>query len=131
MSEKAELTKRRVRSANYTAEEKSCLINIINKYKNIIESKKTDKFSWNDKNNAWETIANEFNAAAPNGTYRNTESLKKFYENLKKDTRKIAAQEKMELFKTGGGKPAQKILDPLHESVLSLMNTKTVEDNFV
>lgn len=94
MAQELESTKKRVRSTNYTMEEKACLINIINKYKNIVESKKTDKLSWKDKSNAWETIANEFNASAPNRTYRSTESLKKFYENLKKDTRKSAAQEK-------------------------------------
>ncbi|EFN86567.1 hypothetical protein EAI_04718 [Harpegnathos saltator] len=32
----------------------------------------------------------------------------------------------MEQFKTGGGRLAHKILDPVHETVLTLMNTKTV-----
>jgi len=131
MTEETESTKKRVRSTNYTMEEKSYLINIIKKYKNIIESKQTDKLSWKDKSNAWETITNEFNATALSGTYRTTESLKKFYENLKKDTRKMATQEKMELYKTGGGRPANKVLDPLHESVLTLMNTKTVEGKLI
>lgn len=40
MAEEFEQTKKRVRSANYTTEEKATMINIINKHKNIIESKK-------------------------------------------------------------------------------------------
>lgn len=127
MAEEFEQTKKRVRSANYTTEEKATMINIINKHKNIIESKKTDKVTWKEKNDTWETITNEFNAVAPNGTYRTTDSLKKFYENMKKETRKMAAQEKMEQFKTGGGRPAHKVVDPMHESILALMNTKTVK----
>lgn len=130
MTEEDKTTKKRMRSTNYTTEEKATLINIITKYKNIIESKKTDKVSWKDKNDTWEIIKNEFNSIAPSGTYRATESLKKFYENMKKDTRRNAAQEKIELYKTGGGKPAHKILDPMHESILTLMNTKTVKGNF-
>jgi len=48
---------------------------------------------------------------------------------MKKERRKMAAQEKMELFKTGGGRPAHKVLDPMHESILTLMNSKTVKGN--
>ncbi|XP_018392759.1 PREDICTED: uncharacterized protein LOC108771855 [Cyphomyrmex costatus] len=33
----------------------------------------------------------------------------------------------MELFKTGGGRPTHKILDPMHDSILTLMNSKTVK----
>lgn len=130
MTDEDRIMKKRVRSTNYTSEEKATLINIIIKYKNIIESKKTDKVSWKDKNDTWEKIKDEFNSIAPSGTYRTTESLKKFYENMKKETRKNAAQEKIELFKTGGGIPAHKVVDPMHESILTLMNTKTVEGYF-
>jgi len=129
MAEELEQSKKKARSANYTPEEKATLINIISKYKNTIESKKTDKVTWKDKNDTWETIINEFNAVAPNRTYRTTDSLKKFYENIKKKTRKMAAQEKMKLFKTGGGRPVHKVLDPMHESILTLINSKTVKGN--
>ncbi|EFN82177.1 UPF0439 protein C9orf30-like protein, partial [Harpegnathos saltator] len=118
--------KRRARSTNYTSEEKAALISIVTEYKNIIESKKTDKVSWEDKNDTWERIGSELNSIAPSGTYRTTDSLKKFYENLKKETRKNAVEEKTEQFKTGGGRSAHKILDPVRETVLTLMNTKTV-----
>lgn len=103
------------------------MINIINKHKNIIESKKTDKVTWKEKKDTWETITNEFNAVAPSGTYHTTDSLKKFYENMKKETRKMAAQKKMEQFKIGGRRPAHKVVDPMDESILALMNTKTVK----
>lgn len=130
MTEEDIQTRKRVCSTNYTTEEKAILINIITKHKNIIESKKTDKVSWKDKSDTWEIIKNEFNSIAPSGTYRTTDSLKKFYENMKKERKKNIAQEKMELYKTGGGRPTHKILNPLHESILTLMNTKTVEGNY-
>jgi len=74
-------------------------------------------------------FTNEFNVVALNRTYRTTESLKKFYENIKKETGKMTAQEKMELFKTDGGRPTHKVLDPMHDSILTLSNSKTVKDN--
>ena len=57
----------------------------------------------------------------PNGlkTYRTTDSLKSS-ENMKKETRKMTAQEKMELLKIGE-KPAHKVLDSMHDSILILM----------
>lgn len=63
-----------------------------------------------------ETIANEF-ATALSGTHRITESWKKNCTNIKRDTRKITAQEKIELHKTSGGRLVQKLLDPTYEYV--------------
>jgi len=39
---------------------------------------------------------------------------------MKKETRKMTAQEKMELLKIGE-KPAHKVLDSMHDSILILM----------
>lgn len=49
---------------------------------------------------------------------------------MKKETKRNAAQEKIELLKTGGGISVHKIVDPMHESVLTLMNIKTVKSYF-
>ena len=40
--------------------------------------------------------------------------------------RKIAAEEKKEIFATGGGQPPKVKKDPCHDIILSIMNAKTV-----
>jgi len=52
---------KRVRAPNISEEEKSIILHCISKEKDIIECKKTDKFSNRDKNTAWERIAVNFN----------------------------------------------------------------------
>lgn len=51
----------------------------------------------------WEKVASEVNASAVNTIIRTPEVLKRFYENRKREVRKIAAEEKKEVLATGGG----------------------------
>lgn len=44
--------KSRVRTKNYTIQEKELLFTIVNKYKNVVENKKSDAVSVGEKNNA-------------------------------------------------------------------------------
>lgn len=81
---KMESRTKRARSANFSNDEKILLLNLISNYKHIIENKKTDHVSSEEKNVAWNKIATEFNASAPNNTYRGVETLKKFYDNKKR-----------------------------------------------
>ncbi|KAJ8973684.1 hypothetical protein NQ317_011804 [Molorchus minor] len=81
------LGKRRIRSANYSYEEKNLLLHIILKYKKIIESKKCDAVTWKQKEVAWNKIAHIFNTKSKSGVYRNAMSLKKAYDNMKRDTK--------------------------------------------
>lgn len=117
---------KRHRSISFSAEEKLLIANICLKYKDIIENKKTDLISCDQKKKVWEKIAAEVNAAAVNTTYRSQEILKRFFENRKREVRKIAAEEKKELYGTGGGQPFKIRKDPCHDIILSIMNTKTV-----
>jgi len=50
-----------VRASNISEEEKSIILHCISKEKNIIECKKTDKFSNRDKNLVWDGITVNFN----------------------------------------------------------------------
>ncbi|CAH1099699.1 unnamed protein product [Psylliodes chrysocephalus] len=117
---------KRQRSTNFSHAEQSILLNIISKYKNKIENKKTDSVSVTEKNRTWEKIQEEFNALAPDHSYRAAVMLKKFYENKKKNVRKVAALEKTEIIKTGGGPPPNIKKDSNHDLILGLMNVKTV-----
>ncbi|KAI4469770.1 hypothetical protein MML48_1g19026 [Holotrichia oblita] len=115
----------RVRSVNFTESEKEVLVLIINKYKDIVENKKTDNVSNSEKTTAWQNIAKEFNSQSPNFVTRSVESLKKYYDNLKKGMRKRAARERSEMYKTGGGK-ADTNISKGDELLLSLINKKTI-----
>ncbi|KAI4468480.1 myb/sant-like dna-binding domain [Holotrichia oblita] len=92
----------RVRSVNFTESEKEVLVLIINKYKDIVENKKTDNVSNSEKTTAWQNIAKEFNRM-----------------------RKRAARERSEMYKTGGGK-ADTNISKGDELLLSLINKKTI-----
>lgn len=118
--------KKRARSANFSSEEKILIINIITKYKDVVENKKTDTVSLNEKTAAWNKITDEFNAISPNNIFRTPESIKKFFNNKKKEVRKIAAEEKKEITLTGGGIAQKFVKDSSHDLVLSLINKKSV-----
>ncbi|KAI4460658.1 hypothetical protein MML48_5g00010615 [Holotrichia oblita] len=115
----------RVRLVNFTESENEVLVLIINKYKDIVENKKTDNVSNSEKITAWQNIAKEFNSQSPNFVTRSVDSLKKYYDNLKKGMRKRAASERSKMYKTGGGK-ADTNISKGDELLLSLINKKTI-----
>ncbi|ERL91730.1 hypothetical protein D910_09057 [Dendroctonus ponderosae] len=91
------------RCPGFSGEEKVLIATVCAKYKHIIENQKTDHVSNEAKNKIWEKIATEVNATAVNATHRTSEALKRFYENRKREVRKIVAEEKHQVFATGGG----------------------------
>jgi len=50
--------------ANYTSVERNLAVNIIEKYKNIIENKSSKTDSRSEKNEAWKALTEEFNRSA-------------------------------------------------------------------
>ncbi|KAG5868870.1 hypothetical protein JTB14_033270 [Gonioctena quinquepunctata] len=98
------------RAPNFSASEKELLANIISEFKAIIEYKKTDALTWRDTDTAWGKIIDIFNSQNPEGVHRSKDSLRKSYDNLKRALRKDIADEKKELYETGGGLPESKIL---------------------
>jgi hypothetical protein len=48
--------KKRARTPNFLPDEKVALLNLIKKYSHIIENKKTDAVTWQDKSKAWGEI---------------------------------------------------------------------------
>lgn len=116
---------KRERTVNFTSDEKLLLINIVAKYKDIVENKKTDAVGIREKKIAWEKITEDFNSS---GLYcpRSCDSLKRLYENKKKQLRREAGEDKRELYKTGGGLPPKIKKDACDEILLSIINTKTI-----
>jgi len=65
---------RKIRSANLSVADKENIIELALKYRNIIENKKTDAVTAQDKETAWKKIAAEFNASS--SAQRNHTQLK-------------------------------------------------------
>lgn len=79
----AERTKR---SSNFSTKEVKYLIQLVNNKKDIIESKKTDRTTSEEKVKAWVEIEEEFNAVFED--YRSYKVLKTKYENMKKNVKR-------------------------------------------
>nr|CAH7735093.1 unnamed protein product [Callosobruchus chinensis] len=118
------MEKDKKRGPNYTAKEKSLLLNLVYNFKGVLENKKTDSTTWRQKDEAWDKITNYFNSQTTEYA-RTKESLRKFYDNLKKNLRKDVAEDKREIFKTGGGSQEMEI-DPTRNLLLDIVNQKSL-----
>ncbi|KAF2892989.1 hypothetical protein ILUMI_13187, partial [Ignelater luminosus] len=101
------------RSHNFTEFEKHLMFEIVrNKYLHIVDNKKTDAVNIEQKNVAWEHIANEYNCQAQTGP-RTSKQLRALYDILKKNARSNLNEDKKNFYKTGGGTyvPRSSILD--------------------
>lgn len=93
---------KRVRGENFTKSEVDTLIDIVLKYKNVIQNKRTDATTWKDKRDAWMAISTEFNATCGN-FQQSAKMMRAKYESIKKTVRKKCSMLKNEHNKTGGG----------------------------
>lgn len=116
---------KRKRSGNFTTEEKNLLIELVEKYKGILENKKTNAVTQREKDSMWEKVSNIFNSQNLN-VPRSAESLKKLWHNQKQEARKAAAQNRQERFKTGGGPATLEATSDLVDKTISIISNKTV-----
>ncbi|XP_025267833.1 myb/SANT-like DNA-binding domain-containing protein 4 [Camponotus floridanus] len=112
--------KKRERGSNFSNKETETLVLIVQQFKNIIECKRTDATTWREKDAAWEKVAAEFNSNSGE-IFRTKKTLKAKYEDLKKSIKKKLAHNRMEKFKTGGGKPEIRPLTGIEENILSML----------
>ncbi|KAG5867551.1 hypothetical protein JTB14_027894 [Gonioctena quinquepunctata] len=115
---------RKKKSVSFSVEEQLRLLDLINKEKNIIENKTTNKFTNDEKDKAWQRVTAAFNALALHR--RNMDQLKSKYDNLKTKTRKVVAAQRTYIKGTDGGPPVTDKFDPVIENVLKIINIKTV-----
>ena len=76
-----------IRSNNYTSYERELLIGIISEHRDVVKIKKTDNRSNRDKESAWATITNKFNADEHTRN-RTSKQLKGCWKNLKTRAKK-------------------------------------------
>ncbi|KAK9703158.1 Myb/SANT-like DNA-binding domain [Popillia japonica] len=90
------------RTTNFSQRDIDILVTLVRKHSAFIENKKTDAVTWRQKEEAWNNLTEEFNlheGVVP----RTAKNLKVKFDNIKKTTKKKFANEKQEIFKTGGG----------------------------
>lgn len=102
------------------------MVELVESFKDILECKKTDAISNKKKNEAWEEILMKYNARR-NGIERTITQLKTVYKNLKGKVRREIAQERLEVFKTGGGSADGKKIT--HDNPLYSIVARSVTPN--
>ena len=92
---------KRERAPNFNKDEEEILVSLVKQYAKVVENKKTDAVMWQQKKEAWDKLAVDFEKFS--GVKRSAKNLKDKYENLKKKAKKELADEKKETYATGGG----------------------------
>ncbi|CAH2000699.1 unnamed protein product [Acanthoscelides obtectus] len=117
------------------------LVDIVLRYKNIVECKRTDAVTWKQKVKflifieykkfnvsiisqaaAWEKIAELYNSATTES--RTADQLRCKFDNLKKEVRKYEAHRRQNLLRTGGGadeRNLKKAVIMLYEKIKSII----------
>ncbi|XP_063223382.1 uncharacterized protein LOC134531590 [Bacillus rossius redtenbacheri] len=122
----AAIKEKRQRSRNLSPHEKTVLLDQVTEHFSVIENRRTDAVTQQQKAKEWEIIAAEFNSIC-NQYHRMPDQLKSSWENMKKLTRKIHADNRIETLCTGGGPPKKTIKDdPLFVRIYELIRP-TVE----
>lgn len=85
---------------NLTEGEKTIIINLVVDHFSVIENKRTDAVTAQQKVDEWNEIETEFNSLSVIH-YRSAENLRSAWENLKKNAKKVGAQQRAEIFLTG------------------------------
>jgi hypothetical protein len=96
---KLKMSNPKKRGTNFSNNEKYLLIELVTKYKDIVENKKTDAVFAKEKVKCWDEICKKFNSES--NIFRDAVTLKNCWENLQKRTRKYYAEERSKLYKTG------------------------------
>ncbi|XP_069688202.1 uncharacterized protein [Periplaneta americana] len=122
------MEEKKKRAPNFSQFEVGILLELVGNSASILENKSTDGSSLREKQATWLDLTSQFNAV-PGVTKRSTQNLKVCYENLKRRLRKDLADEKVETYKTGGGKKNikttnidPKLLEIMGHSVRPLQN---------
>ncbi|NWV21644.1 MSD3 protein, partial [Origma solitaria] len=82
----------------FSGVEKSVLLALVEKYKYVLECKKSDARTIALKQRTWQALAHEYNSQ-PSVSLRDFKQLKKCWENIKARTKKIMAHERREKVK--------------------------------
>ena len=103
--------------------EKQVLLVCVKEYVNIIEDKRTAWSTMNEKENAWDAIANKY--ADANVTKRTRKQLKACWKKREKNTHKnLDASDRKEWFRTSSG-PAAVPDDPIAQTIGDILQRRS------
>ncbi|KAF5287158.1 hypothetical protein FQA39_LY16036 [Lamprigera yunnana] len=98
------------------------LTTIVAQYFAIIENKKSDSLTINQKNEAWDKVAEDFNCATNNLKRTGSQLRNAYNNNFKKKLKKESVEDKIDIYKTGGGVAlSQKMMEEEKSRLLSLL----------
>lgn len=104
----------------YSDLDKQVFLEILKKYKHVIEAKGTSSSSLKEKSEAWALIMEEYNNSSLISTKRDVQQLRKYWSNLKTLNKNILTAEKQSRFLTGGG-PEKEINEEVDPNVLDIV----------
>uniref|UniRef100_A0A1Y1KNH9 Regulatory protein zeste n=1 Tax=Photinus pyralis TaxID=7054 RepID=A0A1Y1KNH9_PHOPY len=113
---------KKVRAANFTAKEEAILTSLVKQYEHVLECKKTDAVTNQQKTEAWSNVAREFNVV--NDSHRSEAVLKKKFENLKKRVKKKLSENKTYSMGTGGGPYKDTPLNDTEEGIKDILGPR-------
>lgn len=91
---------KRERMPNLVESEKLAILDLVVEHFHIIENKRTDAVTAQQKAEQWDKIAEAFNAVS-NIHHRTAENLKTAWDNMKKTAKRVGSQQKADIFLTG------------------------------
>ncbi|XP_066596518.1 uncharacterized protein [Prorops nasuta] len=116
------------RSPSYSELEKTVFLDLISKYKHVLECKASNAITLKEKSFAWNTLSQEYNSNFLITKKRDVNQLKKYWSNLKQQTKKTLTAERQSRYLTGGGPelPLKDIDSNVLNITPSLMKTAPV-----
>ncbi|CAG4964471.1 unnamed protein product [Colias eurytheme] len=111
----------------FTCVEKKCFMELIKKYRRVIENEKSDAFSLSIKNEAWNKVAAEFNASPQVSIQATHKQLRRLWMNLRQRQREITRdrQQQQQQPLANEGEPSY---DLLSDPDISMNNFETIQD---
>ncbi|XP_036347966.1 myb/SANT-like DNA-binding domain-containing protein 3 [Rhagoletis pomonella] len=120
------------RTKNFSTDDISTLLSLVRKNANILECKATGRVRVDQKEKAWENVAESFNSMC-SGAPRSAKNLRTKYLNLKADMKKRSADQKKYAYGTGGGpsrEPAASSIDILLSEILPEKQVQGMESKY-
>lgn len=113
------------RAVPFNDGEKLALTEAIKEHHSILFGNLKPELTFKDKTEAWKEVQEAVRKVS--GQLRTITQLKEKYKNMKRETKSIAAHNKKEIFKTGGGAADVVELDPASQAILDTIPMASIQ----
>lgn len=115
--------RKRTRKGNFSVPEVELLVNLISPYKEIVENKKTDAATNEEKNRIWEHISQIFNTDGASSCLRDAKALRSKWEALKASTKRKVIE-----IRQGNSPGPPQVLTSVEERIYEIISK--FDDNY-